>query len=65
MGRQEARSKIEGMMGSVPGWLDALPDEQLERRWADMSWMNTDTGLSSRDKKLVAFGAASAIHCTY
>ena len=65
MGRQDTLQEIERMMGSVPGWLAALPDGQLERRWADMMWMNGDTGLTSREKKLVAFGAAVAIHCSY
>jgi len=65
MGRQETLKSIAGIMGDVPGWLLALPGDQLERRWADMMWVNSDSGLTSREKKLVAFGAAAAIHCTY
>lgn len=65
MGRQETLDNIRDLMGEVPGWLEQLPDDHLERRWADMSWINTDSRLSSRDKKLVAFGAAAALHCEY
>lgn len=65
MGRKETLEGIAQIMGEVPGWLASLPDDQLERRWADMQWVNTDSRLTSREKKLVAFGAAAAIHCTY
>lgn len=65
MDRREATASIARTMGEVPGWLESLPEEQLERRWADMMWMNSDSNLTSREKKLVAFGAATAIHCTY
>lgn len=65
MERQEALDQITGVMGEVPEWLGSLPGDALVRRWSDMLWMNSDTGLTSREKKLVAFGAAAAIHCTY
>jgi hypothetical protein len=53
------------MFGSVPGWLSGMPDDQLEMEWANISWLMSDSKLSARDKALVAFGAASAIHCPY
>lgn len=65
MGRRETLESIAQIMGEVPGWLESLPDDQLEGRWADMLWVNGDSSLTSREKKLVAFGAAAAIHCAY
>ena len=65
MDRRETLESIAQIMGEVPGGLDSLPDDQLDRRWADMLWVNSDSRLTSREKKLVAFGAAAAIHCAY
>ena len=52
-------------MGAVPAWLDAIPDPQLEHQWGLIRWLLSDTQLSGRDKALVAFGAAAAVHCPY
>jgi hypothetical protein len=65
MTRSETVGKIQEMFGSVPGWLSAMPDDQLEMEWANMSWLMNDSKLSARDKALVAWGAASAVHCPY
>ena len=37
----------------------------LEQYWTTLSWVLGDTKLTARDKALVAFGAASALHCGY
>ena len=42
-----------------------MPDAVLEQYWTTLSWVLGDTKLAARDKALVAFGAASAIHCSY
>jgi hypothetical protein len=52
-------------MGSVPGWISGIPDSQLEHQWGLLKWVLSDTALSARDKALVAFGAAEAVHCPY
>jgi hypothetical protein len=65
MNRQEILAQITQVMGGVPGWLDGLPDAQLEPSWAQLMWFFTDTKLSARDKALAAFGAATASHCAY
>ena len=34
-------------------------------QWGLIAWILSDTALSARDKALVAFGAAEAVHCPY
>jgi hypothetical protein len=63
--RQDVLNEIQQTMGSVPAWLDAIPDPQLEHQWGLIRWLLSDTQLSGRDKALVAFGAAAAVHCPY
>jgi hypothetical protein len=65
MARQEALDQIKQTMGAVPGWLEGLPDPQLEHQWGLIAWVLGDSQLSARDKALVAFGAAEAVHCPY
>ena len=65
MTRKEALSQIEQAFGSIPGWVSGMPDPMLELFWNLLGWQLSDSKLSARDKVLVAFGAASAIHCEY
>jgi hypothetical protein len=65
MTRQEVFTQITQAFGLVPGWLEAIPEAQLEEQWGLVSWMGTESSLSSRDKWLAALGASSAIHCHY
>lgn len=65
MARQEILEQVKQALGSVPGWIDGMPDAILEQTWSLLSWLLSDSKLSARDKALVAFGAASAIHCEY
>jgi hypothetical protein len=65
MARQDALDQISQTLGAVPGWLGGMPDPQLEHQWGLIAWLLSDTTLSSRDKALVAFGAAEAAHCPY
>jgi hypothetical protein len=65
MARQEIRDQITQNFGFVPGFMDQMPDAVLEQYWTMLSWVLGDTKLAARDKALVAFGAASAIHCGY
>jgi hypothetical protein len=62
MNRREITSQIEEAFGFVPGWMKEMPDAVLEQFWSITGWVQSDTRLSARDKALVAFGAASAIH---
>ena len=65
MNRQEIIEQVEQTLGFVPGWMNEMPDAVLDQYWSTTRWVLSDTKLSARDKSLVAFGAASAIHCTY
>ena len=65
MARQEILSQIEEAFGSVPGYCSGMPDAVLEQFWTANVWFLSDTVLSGREKALVAFGAAAAIHCEY
>jgi len=65
MTREEILNQITQAFGSVPQWLSGLPDPQLEHQWGLVAWVLSDSKLSARDKALVAFGVAAAIHCPY
>jgi hypothetical protein len=65
MARHEALDQIYQTLGAVPGWLEGLPDPQLELEWGRIAWLLSDSKLSGRDRALVAFGAAEAVHCPY
>ena len=51
--------------GLVTDFLSEMPDPVLEQYNNTLNWVLSDTALSARDKALVAFGAATAIHCAY
>jgi hypothetical protein len=65
MSRQETLTQVKQDFGFVPGWINAMPDGVLEQYCGTLRWVLSDTALSARDKALVAFGAAAAIHCPY
>ena len=65
MARQDVLNQIQQTLGAVPGWLDAIPDPQLEHQWGLIAWLLSDTKLAARDKALVAYGAAAGVHCPY
>lgn len=65
MARQDILDQITQSFGFVPGLMDQMPDAVLEQYWTTLSWVLGETKLTVRDKALVAFGAASAIHCAY
>jgi hypothetical protein len=65
MNRQEILDQIEQAFGFVPGYFSGAPDAVLAQWWTLLGWVLSDTKLLARDKALVAFGAAAAIHCEY
>ena len=65
MSRQQVLSEVQQSFGSVPGFMSEMPEAVLEQYWSTLSWVLKDTKLNVRDKALVAFGAAAAIHCPY
>jgi hypothetical protein len=65
MATQEILEQVEQSFGLVPDFMRAMPEPVLEQYWTTLNWVLSDTELSARDKALVAFGAATAIHCAY
>lgn len=65
MTRQEIYNQIRQAFGSVPGWMEEMTDTALNEQWTNLTWFLSDSGISARDKALVAYGAAAAIHCQY
>jgi hypothetical protein len=65
MSREETLGQIEQAFGFVPVYLAEAPDAVLEQFWMQVTWLQSDTKLSMREKVLVGFGAAAAIHCEY
>jgi hypothetical protein len=63
--RQEILDQFEQNFGLVPDFLREMPEPILEQYSNTLEWVTSDSTLSARDKALVAFGAASAIHCSY
>lgn len=65
MNRQEILGQITQTLGLVPDWINSMSDAELQWFWPMQQWFLSDTKLSSRDKALVALGAATATHCRY
>lgn len=65
MNRQETLDQVKREFGFVPDWFQEMPDAALAQYWATQRWVLSDSELSAREKALVAFGAATAIHCAY
>ena len=65
MTRKEILDQISQTLGAVPGWLDSVPEPQLEHLWGHTLWFLSDSKLSARDKALAAFGASVADRCQY
>lgn len=63
--RQEILTDITDSFGFVPDWLNDMPDAVLEQYWDNHVWLCNDSKLLHRDKVLIAFGAAAALHCAY
>ena len=65
MSRQEILDQMEQAFGAPFSFAKAMPDAALEQYWTGLSWVLSDSALSGRDKALISFGAAAAIHCEY
>jgi len=63
--REQVYAEVKQILGGVPGWLSSAPDGVLQQFWTTFKWLHVDSALSMRDKALVAFGAAAALHCKY
>lgn len=66
MTRQEIESEIVETLGQVPGFFATMPDSTLEHEWAEFKEFQLgDTELTTREKDLIGYAVAAAIHCPY
>jgi AhpD family alkylhydroperoxidase len=66
MSRQDIEKDIIETLGQVPGFFASMPDRTLERAWAEFKEFQLgDTVLTAREKHLIGYAVASAIHCPY
>lgn len=65
MTRDEILSTMEESHGIVPAYVREMPEAMLVQFWETTKWVEGDSALSSRDKMLVGYGAAGAVHCEY
>ena len=66
MTRQEVYKDIEGTLGSVPGFLKALPDSSLELEWKLMKTVQMEPGpIPNKYRELIGLGLSAATKCRY
>jgi len=66
MTRQEIYRDIEETLGSVPGFLKALPDSSLELEWRLMKATQMEPGvIPNKYRELIGLGVAAATKCRY
>lgn len=62
----ETQAEIEEYLGTVPSWIDALPEPAADHSWGIVRDLQLgETELEGREKALVAVGAAAAMQCPY
>ena len=66
MSRKETESEIVETLGQIPDFFASMPDSTLERSWEEFKEFQLgDTVLTAREKHLIGYAVASAIHCPY
>ena len=65
MSRSETERDIIQTLGQVPDFFKDMPDDTLEREWAEWKRSSWDTALTAREKHLIGLGVAAATHCPY
>ena len=66
MSRQDTEKDIVATLGQIPAFFASLPDAALERQWPQFKEFQLgDSVLSAREKQLIGYAVASAIHCQY
>ncbi|APX95662.1 carboxymuconolactone decarboxylase family protein [Natronorubrum daqingense] len=62
----EIQEEIEAYLGTVPSWIESLPEPAADHSWKLVRDLQLEeTELSAREKALVGLGAASATQCPY
>ncbi len=66
MKRDEIYDAMKKNIGIVPGWVQEIPDGQLEGFWKSMSEFEmADTAIPAKYKDLIALAVSSQIPCGY
>ena len=66
MSRSDVESDIRSTLGQVPSFFESMPDSTLENEWNEFKkFQLTDTELTVREKQLIGYAVAAAIHCPY
>ncbi len=66
MSRSGTEREIREALGRVPSFLQSMPDSTLENEWNEFKvFQMADTELTVREKQLIGYAVAAAIHCPY
>jgi AhpD family alkylhydroperoxidase len=66
MSRSDTENDIRQTLGQVPSFFESMPDATLENEWREFKvFQLTDTVLTAREKQLIGYAVAAAIHCPY
>jgi len=66
MSRHDIQNDIRETLGQIPELFARMPDTTLEHEWAEFKrFQLEDSALTTREKELIGFGVAAAIHCPY
>jgi AhpD family alkylhydroperoxidase len=66
MSRSEIENDIRQTLGQIPSFFESMPDSTLENEWNEFKvFQLTDTVLTAREKQLIGYAVAAAIHCPY
>jgi len=66
MSRTDVEREIRETLGHIPSFFESMPDSTLENEWNEFKvFQLQDTALTSREKQLIGYAVAAAIHCPY
>ena len=66
MSRQDTERDIRETLGQIPDFFASMPDSTLDRSWSEFKEFQLgDTILTAREKHLIGYAVAAAIHCPY
>jgi AhpD family alkylhydroperoxidase len=66
MNRQEVNREVTQLMGSVPGFLNAVPDGQIGPLWESMRKMQLEPGIiPPKYQQLIMLGVSTYAKCKY
>lgn len=64
--KTEVLKEIRETLGSVPGFLEGIPESSIEQEWELLKRLEFgETMIPNKYKELIGLGVASAIHCPY